>query len=424
MITKWSIENFKSFHNRTDLDFAPITLFAGANSSGKSSIIQSILLLKQTVQYAPFTRAIALNGPLLKLGGFDDVKNVASDKDFIGIGWEINLEHIENLFSRSNIYSRGTYPTAAFGRRSLTSVKGNFLWEIQSSTDKGTAGLPDALLQLQPKLTFSEIEALIQTKVAVETRFSSIVQSQPETQFRYSVKTLDESSRKELLKFKPDGQIIAVSARHFFPDRFAIQYDDAREKAFRVANVLCAGASIYSFRTPVTGSIIPFNVVNIFRQRLREATSVSLDRFALWKLEEETPVSVEQLSQAVSQANVLLEMMARTRSNRVKGKMDLIEIRDNIEQLMFENLVQDKDVDRNAIDVYPVRYLTEVSEYISAYFISLVRYLGPLRDEPKPIYPLEALINPTEVGYRGEHTAAVLDLHRDTTISYLPSTFV
>src|SRR5580658_981246 len=158
MITKWSIENFKSFRNRTDLDFAPITLFAGANSSGKSSIIQSILLLKQTVQYAPFTRAIALNGPLLKLGGFNDVKNVASDKDFVGIGWEINLEHIENLFSRSNIYSGGTYPTAAFGRRSLTSVKGNFLWEIQSSTDKGTAGLPDALLQLQPKLTLSEIE--------------------------------------------------------------------------------------------------------------------------------------------------------------------------------------------------------------------------------------------------------------------------
>jgi predicted ATPase len=50
--------------------------------------------------------------------------------------------------------------------------------------------------------------------------------------------------------------------------------------------------------------------------------------------------------------------------------------------------------------------------------------LGPLRDEPKPIYPLEALANPTEVGYKGEHTAAVLHLHRETYIKYIPSSFV
>src|SRR5690606_36421292 len=43
---------------------------------------------------------------------------------------------------------------------------------------------------------------------------------------------------------------------------------------------------------------------------------------------------------------------------------------------------------------------------------------------PKPIYPLEALVNPTEVGYKGEHTAAVLDLHRNLEIEYIPSAFV
>jgi predicted ATPase len=91
---------------------------------------------------------------------------------------------------------------------------------------------------------------------------------------------------------------------------------------------------------------------------------------------------------------------------------------------MFEFFIADRDVDRNAVELVAPRFLLETWEYISAYFISAVRYLGPLRDEPKPIYPLEALINPTEVGYRGEHTAAVLDLHRDTRISYIPSMFV
>jgi predicted ATPase len=91
MITKWSIQNFKSFRNRTDLELAPVTIFAGANSSGKSSIIQSLLLLKQTVQYAPPTRAMALNGPLVKLGAFSDVKNATSEGEFVGIAWELEL---------------------------------------------------------------------------------------------------------------------------------------------------------------------------------------------------------------------------------------------------------------------------------------------------------------------------------------------
>ncbi|MFX7150407.1 AAA family ATPase [Acinetobacter baumannii] len=36
MITNYSIENFKVFSEKTDLEFAPITLIYGPNSSGKS----------------------------------------------------------------------------------------------------------------------------------------------------------------------------------------------------------------------------------------------------------------------------------------------------------------------------------------------------------------------------------------------------
>ncbi|MGJ4892828.1 AAA family ATPase [Bradyrhizobium sp. HKCCYLRH3099] len=34
------------------------------------------------------------------------------------------------------------------------------------------------------------------------------------------------------------------------------------------------------------------------------------------------------------------------------------------------------------------------------------------------------MANPTEVGYKGEHTAAVLELHRDRRVRYLPSNFL
>ena len=56
------------------------------------------------------------------------------------------------------------------------------------------------------------------------------------------------------------------------------------------------------------------------------------------------------------------------------------------------------------------------------FFSNSVKYLGPLRDEPKPLYPLAAHADPTDIGLRGEMTAAVLNLHRERLIRYIPST--
>ena len=46
-------ERFRVFRERTELSIAPLTLLAGANSSGKSSAMLPLLLLKQTLD-APF----------------------------------------------------------------------------------------------------------------------------------------------------------------------------------------------------------------------------------------------------------------------------------------------------------------------------------------------------------------------------------
>lgn len=48
MLKSLHLENFKAFGHRTIVPMAPITLIFGENSSGKSSILQSLNLLKQT----------------------------------------------------------------------------------------------------------------------------------------------------------------------------------------------------------------------------------------------------------------------------------------------------------------------------------------------------------------------------------------
>src|SRR3954453_20438672 len=48
MLRSIQLENFKAFGQRTIIPLAPITLIFGQNSAGKSSILQSLNLLKQT----------------------------------------------------------------------------------------------------------------------------------------------------------------------------------------------------------------------------------------------------------------------------------------------------------------------------------------------------------------------------------------
>lgn len=71
MLSELLLENFKSFGKETRLPLAPVTLLFGPNSSGKSSVLQSILMLKQTLQEAPQREVTCLpNGKLVDLGDY------------------------------------------------------------------------------------------------------------------------------------------------------------------------------------------------------------------------------------------------------------------------------------------------------------------------------------------------------------------
>jgi hypothetical protein len=50
MLTHLKLENFKIWQTTKPIRLAPITLLLGTNSSGKSSLIQSLLLIRQTVK--------------------------------------------------------------------------------------------------------------------------------------------------------------------------------------------------------------------------------------------------------------------------------------------------------------------------------------------------------------------------------------
>ena len=73
MIRKIALNNYKCFSENREIDLAPLTILCGTNSSGKSSILKSILMMKQTVESKSPDPAIVLAGQLVDNGTFDDV---------------------------------------------------------------------------------------------------------------------------------------------------------------------------------------------------------------------------------------------------------------------------------------------------------------------------------------------------------------
>jgi predicted ATPase len=93
MLKFLTVKNFKRFIDQ-NISFNHLTLLSGLNSTGKSSILQSLLLLRQSQQQNNLL-GLALNGELVNIGTAKDALNVNAIKD--EIGFEICLDTGEVL---------------------------------------------------------------------------------------------------------------------------------------------------------------------------------------------------------------------------------------------------------------------------------------------------------------------------------------
>lgn len=79
------LASFKCFE-AIDLPLGPLTVLSGINGGGKSSVIQSLVLLSQTLAEREWSRSLVLNGSSLTLGGASDVINQATGRRQLAIG--------------------------------------------------------------------------------------------------------------------------------------------------------------------------------------------------------------------------------------------------------------------------------------------------------------------------------------------------
>lgn len=102
MLNAVELESFKAFGRRTKVPLAPITLIFGENSAGKSSILQSLSLLKQTREGRE-AGAILLpraESGTVDLGSFQEMLFDHDFKRTLCIGMEMDLERVPTRLVR------------------------------------------------------------------------------------------------------------------------------------------------------------------------------------------------------------------------------------------------------------------------------------------------------------------------------------
>ncbi|MBU4273229.1 MAG: DUF3696 domain-containing protein [Planctomycetes bacterium] len=107
MLTQLSVHNFKSWRSIPQMRLAPITGLFGANSSGKTSILQLLLMLKQTIDSSDRAQVLEFGDErnLTNLGSFRDVvygHQKPGKMDF-SLRWTLpETLTIKNLGSKTN----------------------------------------------------------------------------------------------------------------------------------------------------------------------------------------------------------------------------------------------------------------------------------------------------------------------------------
>jgi len=104
MIKELTLRNFKCFNTEKTFAFSKLNLLTGINGRGKSSLLQSVLILTQSAWQVTNLKYLIINGEILNLGNFDDIKNSETKKGesiyfkfkLDGFDEDVELEYMEN----------------------------------------------------------------------------------------------------------------------------------------------------------------------------------------------------------------------------------------------------------------------------------------------------------------------------------------
>lgn len=141
MLTRLKLSNFKAWRESGDIQLKLVTLLLGENSTGKSSLLQSLLLMKQTAASPDRTVHLNLGGDevndYVDMGSFEDLLTRDPDKRKVSI--ELDAVHNEDRCYFSVEYAQDSKKSPVIDSMKL-SADGEH-WFRVARTERSAFGL-------------------------------------------------------------------------------------------------------------------------------------------------------------------------------------------------------------------------------------------------------------------------------------------
>ncbi len=381
MLTAWYIENFKSVEYATDLALRPLTIIAGANSSGKSTILQSMLLISQTLQSRFKQQDLIPNGELLRLGTPHDILHFSHPNDPLRLAGILDFGPVNKIYRALNL-PETNLPTSR---------------EITFDLTFHISNNPNFVSK------FSLLDAYYERKTYYGDIFSinfSRKKDSNETGFKYDV-----------IEFKPQDLLpsntTGLAATQFLPTDYRFKKSAAtafKEEIDQIAGIVKSVPSREDMIEAAYNRDLSSDVIAY----LSLIADVIQDLF-------KSPQLLARLRNARTLADLIVFTQELASSGDIANfNRFSFELQDvGRQEQMISQLKGVKDVIRSC----PSR-LRQGTEDMQKYFEENVHYLGPLRDDPRVIYAIPTNVDFRNVGLKGEFTAAMLNQYGKLPIIY------
>lgn len=392
MITNWNISNFKSIEKNKDFELRPLTIFAGANSSGKSTVLQSILLITQTIQNPIKSRSVILNGHISKFGSYQDIVTNRDLAKKIKLGFKIKPN---DKMRKQRFFSPFNEDFDSLSCH-LEISAGNELECLQPILENVTITTKDSNSK-ETKISAHKSNKDVETRIR-ELKLSDCSIANKDV-FEYEI----SSSNKRLRHFMQHsvGKItyVGVNFSHFLPE-YMIGYYNKKEVFINYFSNLFSGNNMFFDEDELKC---------YWSETLIKSIYAFIDNIDISTLDPKQKAQYEAKIKSINKkftANKLKKIIIESQQ-----QLNIIE-----NQLIKEEL--ERLPNSFQVENYPLYYHSDIN-FINDFFRNSIKYLGPLRDEPKSIYPLESFNSSTDVGFKGENTAAVLEYNKSQKIDYI-----
>ncbi len=446
MLKSWTIENFKPIVKSSELKLSPVTVLAGRNSSGKSSLLQSILMVAQTLGSKVVERPLLPTGLNVQLGTFEDIlyansslrtlivgfelefeteqASTSSEDDFLIVGDISNVTSVRIAAVFNSASSNGTSSSAIEAAKVVVEkvsleIKGTQVFWVEIDSDRN---LPTGLKQEE-----SDINFLFTIDKLSDHQLKSFLEKVEADYLRlvpYSGEQANYIGHFEHQNEEAQEPVL-VALSHFLPTRLVRKFkaEERRLRSFNrhlneaISRLLSASDKNLTELVQQYSNL--FNTEAPISEDMREAIQkFSEDESIVEEFSGQTILELIEWARLIMRA---LERRASGRPRKGRGRVTLQKLLLHcIHSIVDTDWESRKDAEGLEIFVNDnnVESISQAVTKITSFFTSKIRYLGPLRADPQASQKFAPSSELDDVGAKGEYAAAVYDANQMARIEW------